>query len=226
MVETVKKFLRESNTESRKGHTIPHNGYFYASEALKCPRSIYYSRVDPKDPDDTLLGVFKIGEILHEFFQDVMMKAQPDLKDEVEVRVKDEEAGIEVSGRADLMGDTEIIEFKTTANVKYNEAEASITHKGQTILYLSQNRDKKAYVIYIDKRNMITAKHEVEFDEIMFDAIMNNFKKAKVALDGGDMPDKPGFVEAWQCKYCSYAKRCKEELLQMVKEKDKKLEEF
>ena len=66
-----------------------------------------------------------------------------------------------------------------------NETEPSQHHIGQITLYLSQNQDKKAHIVYIDKRDLRTAEHDVEFDEITFKAIINNFKKVKEALEKG-----------------------------------------
>ena len=209
-MQEVKTFLRQKNTESAAKHTIPNNSYFYASEALKCPRQIYYSRKFPQAPDDKLLGVFYVGETIHEMFQGILKEAKADLKDEVEIRIKMDD--IEVSGRADLMGDNEILELKTTADVKYNKDEASTHHIGQLTLYMSQHRDKKGTLVYIDKRNLETVEHQIEFDQMTFDAVMNNFKKAKIALDTDKLPLKPGYVDAWQCKYCNYKDKCDAEM--------------
>jgi len=206
-MEELKTFLRKKDLDGSKDHIIPHTGYFYASEALKCPRAIYYARLFPEEKPDKLLGVFFIGETIHQLFQKILKEARPDLVDEAEIRIKLPN-GIEVSGRADLMGDTEILELKTVADIKYSLKEASLHHKGQLVLYLSQHKDKKGRVIYIDKRNLETVSHDVLFDDVIYLATINNFANVKRALDEGKPPAKSEMTEDWQCRYCDHRELC------------------
>jgi hypothetical protein len=204
-MKEIDGFIIKRKEEQEKKHTDKGDNYFYASDAFKCPRELFYKKRIKKDPDLALLKVFYLGEMIHEFYQ----KNIPG-QDEVECKLEDN--GIIVSGRIDkIHQDGTIIEFKSTSAVKYNQDAPKAEHVAQINLYLKIKGEKKGKLVYIDKKSMEEAEHYVEYNEGVFNKTMGIFHEVNKCLQANTLPSRVETFDKkkYPCSYCNYQEECR-----------------
>ncbi len=208
-MKEINEFIEKKNQQRSQGHEAPPNNKFYASQALMCPRQVYFSRVIPKELPVETLKVFHLGHILHEEIQK-MVPGQ----DEVPLLINEE--NIIISGRIDKVhSDGTIIEFKTTSNKKFNEEKPSEAHVAQLMLYLKAFDKKSGKIVYVDKRDLSTVEHTIEYDPEIYNETISRFKEINLALETNETPKLSEDLQEsllknkYPCSYCQYKDECK-----------------
>lgn len=207
-ISKVNKAIKDAlkrNTHERR------NEVFYASEAGYCPRKIYYSFVEHKPMED-LYGIFKLGEQIHEFVQDVFVNSDLYSSVETERVLMIWTPEFNISGRIDIYGikengEREVWEIKSRSASYwdiFNEPNAC--HVAQLQLYLLAERLEKGYLLYVNKNNLDIKVFEVKKDEKLINKLFDKFKIVQEALNKKTPPAETG--EKWECKYCPYAVEC------------------
>jgi len=222
-MDYINNHILELNEKRRSEHKLPADNYFYASAALGCMRAEYFKRKFPKEFGIETLKIFFLGDLLHELFQ----KCIPG-EDEVEAMINDD--GIIVSGRVDKIDSFgDILEFKTTSNVKYNEEKPSEHHIAQLNLYLHEKKKSEGYIIYIDKRNLKTKKHTIQYSPELYKKTIDHFREISKYLIANEVPPfSEGYsFDKFPCTYCQYKEECLKQKLGYQEEgKNSKLKEF
>lgn len=190
---------------------------FFPSELGYCLRRNYYLYKKPKKLTFEVLKLFKMGDIIHNWlisvFIDSFQKNKIKFYD-YEGKVKYSDKDFEIVGKYDdcigieLDGDIKLIELKTVRNLdKIKNVKEHHFH--QVNFYMKMLNLDKAYVVYVDRRNLDIKTFEVKFSEEKFQELVNRAKILLSHLKENKLP----FAEAkskeiWQCWYCPYADEC------------------
>lgn len=206
--------LREAIKEdlSREPHER-RDHVFYASEAGYCPRKIFYSFMNKK-PSTGASGTFKIGDLLHEFIQDVMGKSSKISykKVEAERTIMIWTPEFNISGKIDVYGIKEdgsrdVYELKSRSPVYWDKfTKPYDTHIAQLQMYLLAERVDYGHLIYMNKNNLDLKIFKVDRDEKLINDILLKFKKVQESIDKGVPPKDKG--SSWECRYCPYTEEC------------------
>jgi CRISPR/Cas system-associated exonuclease Cas4 (RecB family) len=207
-------------------------GVFYPSEAMQCPRKIYNNVMDPAKGDevsDMPLGLFHMGK----YAETAIIKY---IRDKYgEQLVEQERIDCEVAPGVIIHGylDFALKDLKSKKKIKEGEfpklkhifevksasersfsysakaEEAKIGHRAQLMCYLATKKVMEGSVIYVRRDDIgIIKQFDVQFDETLWEQIVENFKIVSVAQEKG-CPPPPVPIEKWECGYCSYKNRCK-----------------
>jgi len=195
-------------------------GHYWASDAGKCKRQVYYTFTNPKVFAPSKLRTFKIGTILHEYVQGVLKSLSgtkfSEVWNEKYVMVTDVETDFVITGRIDTfltsMDESDpsvILEFKSENERSFSyRKQVPYAHKCQLTLYMRSQRIPYGYVVYINKSTMEFNAIKVEYSEALFKSIMRNIRDIHWHLQNSKLPPK-SFKEAWECRYCPWSDDCK-----------------
>ena len=203
--DLLDNWLKNKQIKEALKHTQPEDNTYYASSAGSCPRKMYYSRRYPQENDLELLKVFEMGNIVHEFIQDVIMKGG-----QHEVPIKLEDNGIIVRGRLDCLYENELYELKSTKSIHFVKDKPNNHHVMQLMLYMKQLGYKSGNLLYIEKNTLQMVEHTVEYDDSIYNLAIALFRKAHQGLSTNTLPVKE--CEAWECKFCNYQDKCQKEV--------------
>ena len=146
-----------------EGH-IERDAYtFHPSHLAYCKRQCTLSKLGLKSPDTRLLGIFKVGTLIHEWLEEtVVPDLAGDVKAETPVRTiwnvqqtHDIDNGITVTGTCDLYDpvDDVVIDFKSR-NGWYNFDPPVERHLNQLYIYMDAIGAEYGQVAYIAKGDM------------------------------------------------------------------------
>jgi CRISPR/Cas system-associated exonuclease Cas4 (RecB family) len=207
----------------KKGLTKPPRDYkrpvgrFYPSEAMVCPRQLYYklTETEPDELSEMPLGLFKMGKVAEDAVFEALCDALKPrgFKVETQRRVKYLDRGITISGYTDIvltsdMGEEYCIEIKSTVNDSNMQlTEPSKFYKGQLQTYLNVLNIENGCVLYINRADiLVTNQISQTKDPEFFGQIMDKFEATLKALETSTPP--PNDAEWSECKWCSYRKTC------------------
>lgn len=235
----IEKYLKDERDkrDEEKGHK---KEYFYASDSLvdnieegKCIRRLCYefSDINPEPLNNKTLRIFAIGEVLHEWIQDILIKTKKakiieeftivykqdgdvfkNTDEKNKIIIKDP---VEIHGRMDVMLiDNTIVEIKTVSKGAffYLGNAPKQGHSLQLQLYMFSKNVKEGSIFYINKDTGEFKEFEVKYDANFVMESLERFTKAKEVIDRylktGELPKHPFIKSYWLCKFCSYTKEC------------------
>lgn len=204
-MQDIDNYIIKKTNEEKARHKDKGKNHFHVSQAMKCPRELYFQKTQPKDYPIETLRIFAIGDILHQFFQE---RIKGD--NEVELKIKDR--GLTVSGRIDkLTTDKQAIEFKTMSNIHFCKTSPSPIHIAQLNLYLHNISSKTSKLVYIDKRNMDTVEYIVSYNHELYKQTIERFCHVRDAIIKKEIPAIPEQYKphTYPCSYCLYREECK-----------------
>lgn len=171
---TNKVFAR---TDKDRDRTKDPDNKFSPSSAGYCERQMFITKAGLKKFDRTAIGAMKSGSLLHEWIgMDIKDKGY--LEQDVKIQIEDPEVnpyGIYFEGTYDFFDHTFLYDFKSTSNINYCISTPSDLHKDQLIVYMAALGIEKGFIVYIDKRNLNSKQHLVDFDR---QRLIKIFKKA------------------------------------------------
>ncbi len=177
----------------------------YVSEAGKCIRYVYFSRVIGQIEDKNKLPQVKNGKNLHKNFQDVMVKLFKEYI-EVEKPVKFIRKNLILKGRVDILTESGVIEIKTCNRMPRYPYE---NHLRQINIYMKLTNKTRGLLIYINQNNEEDRKYfEVNFDPELFEEDMMRFEELMKAVENKIPPRKE---PSPLCKFCEYKEFCEKE---------------
>ncbi len=159
-------------------------------------------------------GVFKIGELLHDFLSGAL-KSDGTLTCEFEkpivLAVKHGESWIRISGRVDAVlsvnGENVVLEVKSISKLPGKSLEH---HVMQIQPYLLALNNQRGLIVYLEKHRLSWRIFEVPFDGKLMDSILKRAKTLHESLTSKN-PPKP--ERSWECKYCEFGSKCEESKL-------------
>jgi CRISPR-associated exonuclease Cas4 len=193
---------------------------FYPSEIGFCIRRNWFIHKRPKDLELELLKIFESGNLIHNWFKNVLFNAYT--KDIIsEFRYEEPlvfKEDFEIRGKFDDMislkvnGEQKLIEVKTVRDIHYAD-KVKKHHFMQINFYLSMLNLDKGYVIYIDRKDLKYKVFEVKTSKEVFNEMVKRARQLHEHLKNNKIP----FAEAkfdkdreWECSYCVYRKECQE----------------
>lgn len=213
--------------------------YFYASDGLledknnsTCPRKLFYefSDEEPEELDIDTLKNFAVGDVLHEWIQEILVneKKAEIIEDETihyndnghPLKIKDEKNQIiikdpvEIHGRMDVQikekGEPYIVEIKTikAGQFFYLKGGPKPGHKLQIQLYMHDKGVKKGILFYINKDTGAFKEFLIEYDKEYVEKALKKFEEVKQMIDSGKIPERPYPIGDWHHNYCPYKKIC------------------
>jgi CRISPR/Cas system-associated exonuclease Cas4 (RecB family) len=193
---------------------------FYPSELPFCIRKNYLMHIKPKKYGIAKLKLFEAGNIVHNFFREVIFKSYmttdliKDFDYEGSLTFKGDE--FEIHGRFDDLIIIEweekpmMLEVKTVKDFKFFK-EAKDYHKEQLNFYLTIKKLDKGYIIYIDRGNLQHKIFEIKQSDALFNTtvkrateLYKHLKEKKIPLAEAKL-DKD---KKWMCNYCLYRLEC------------------
>jgi hypothetical protein len=193
-------------------------GRYYPSEIGSCMRKTWYSYNFPKEVEPTLLRIFEMGNILHDFVVEVLSSEKtPEVELlHAELPVKMELEGFTVSGRVDNLllikrsGKQVLVEVKSTSNVDYVKG-PQISHIRQLQFYMLATNVHSGALLYVDKRNLKSKVFDVLFSQEEADEVLERFKRLHSSLKKEKIPSAEAREDErikWMCKFCEHKEKC------------------
>ena len=224
--KAITEYLKQQNEKRDQSYWDVKPDIYHVTDATKCLRRAYYKRKIDKDPDGDSLRNFKLGHITEDILEEVFKNAYHNIgnSERIKAIVEDEEFGeFQLVGETDIVqydkmpvnddvmveskGDIiNIWEIKSTKNLYYQKNEPSDYHPEQLNLYLGLLGLGKGHIVYIDKRDLSVAVHELEFDEELFKESVERIKELRRHIKKDEEPDAD--PKSWECGICSYQDEC------------------
>jgi CRISPR/Cas system-associated exonuclease Cas4 (RecB family) len=206
--KAVEKILVSEREEDSKPRQI---GTYYASElGSECMRQTYYRYAVPKDPDVFSLGVFKLGDIIHDYLEKALKEHLENAEVEVEIPPY-KNRQYEIHGRADLVIPEQlVVDIKTVSPNAYKYGGLPyMSHRVQINFYMHQLALPKAAIIYVDKYALRIEPYEVLYDQKLFRETIRKTTSLHKALTAKQPPEKhPNHPKGYPCSYCHYKEEC------------------
>jgi len=193
-------------------------GRYYPSEIGTCMRKIWYSYRFPQKVQPSLLKIFELGNILHDFVVKVL---QSDKNPHVELLhselpIKLEVEDFLISGRVDDLlllkadGRQVLVEVKSCKSISFiNEAQSH--HVIQLQFYMHSTGVHNGVLLYIDKSTLESKVFTIPYNPVTASSIILRFKNLHTALVQDTLPNaeaKSDMHHAWMCRFCEYAEKC------------------
>lgn len=222
----------------------PNSGCHYPSSALDCHKKLCWQMNNEpvvNKPNGANLLNMELGNLTHNVIADILKVKYPNLKTEVEVKVKHMILEREISGRMDIMLDDKIaIEIKSTFGGGINSVKENgpkEEHMAQCALYLYLTNIEQITLLYVDRGSG----YALSFDYFksnndlkdIYEKCIKNFKIVETYLAKGELPERPykviiqngiiwenviqrnkvKYKSDWHCLYCPYNTKCWEDQL-------------
>ena len=223
----ITNYLERENEKRDQSYWDVKEDVYHVTDATKCLRRAYYKRTIDKDPDGDSLRNFKLGHLYESLIEDVFKDRFENIgnSERIKATVEDEDYG-----QFKLVGETDIVQYdrvslnnsvmvtaetgdiiniweiKSTKNLYYQKSEPSDYHPEQLNLYLGLLRLGKGHIVYIDKRDLSVAVHELEFDKELFKESVERIKELRRHIKKDEEPDAD--PKNWECGICSYQDEC------------------
>lgn len=172
------------------------------TELIYCIRKAYYRRKYPEAPSlKSAFWMFR-GNIFDKIFTPLFERHQ----ERVTHRVRG--TPIIISGRIDFIDGDTIFELKTVNSLRFIEKEGPHQdHLKQVKFYAWCNAYPNAKIIYMDLNDALV----FDVDLSNEDETIDEFEDLARRLYTGIVTDEPPEPNAqtWECKYCTYKDRCK-----------------
>ena len=181
------------------------------------------------------LRIFEAGNLIHDFCQKVVAQDKKFEFVETESKffavVPDEKELITISGRADIIcrekGSEELVvfEIKSIKDLYYRRDSPMPEHVNQILLYMGCLHSNEGYIVYVNKDNLETITHKIEYDHKKFLDILTWIRRLHYHVIAENPPEAEFDPEKtrWPCEYCSFEKQ---RILLVKKEKDSETEEL
>jgi CRISPR-associated protein Cas4 len=187
----------------------PKPGFYYPSLLPSCLLRQYWIYREGHTVSLEKSGIFKIGELFHEFLTGVL-KSEETLTVESEkpviLAVKHGDKWVRLSGRIDVLLNCEsvktIVEVKSISKLPERPLEH---HVMQIQPYMLALGVEKTILVYLEKTDLSWRIFEVSFNSNVFEKMVERAVMLDEALTEDRAP-KP--EPSWECRYCEFRERC------------------
>lgn len=194
---------------------------FSPSSLGRCYRAQFWNRKDEPQSnpvDERTLRIFKAGDLFHNFVQDVLIANNSEVKKEVLVENED------FKGYADLVINGEVMDIKSQHSrafhyrikKEWKELEEKLfCNILQVVFYAVMLGKEKARLVFISKDDLCIQEYPLTVSNYK-SSLEEEIKQLRGFWEAGVLPpaqpraypnEKGEFSE---CKYCSWADKCKE----------------
>jgi len=187
----------------------PKPGWYYPSLLPSCLLRQYWIYKEGHTVSLEKSGVFKIGELFHEFLTDALKSdglLMVESEKPVILAVKYGGKWVRLSGRVDILlerdGVKAIVEVKSISKLPEKPLEH---HVMQIQPYMLALNVEKAILVYLEKISLSWRIFEASFDSSVFEKMVER----AVMLDKALAEDRaPKSEPSWECRYCEFKERC------------------
>jgi len=207
---------------------------FYFSDVSKGDRQIYYLFRNPEEKStiaDRTLILFRNGDLLHEDVQARLRDRRAiDSSRDVEYGLEDFE--IDATGRLDCFAaefrfvreanGLAVTEIKTKNPFNFDVEEPTQDEIDQGLWYIFGAKAAKSlkkrnilnhgYILYVDRAGISDplplALWKFDYDQARVDKIRERFRKLKVVVEAGEIPQRCAERDSTKCLYCRFENFC------------------
>lgn len=183
---------------------------FYVSNAGKCPRQVFFAMKNypKKSMEAQALRKMHHGDVVHSKLKNILYSLG--IVKATEIEIPPQEL---VSGRADAIigmnGKEYVVELKSINSFGFEQLDRPKDGDvKQLTLYMHYFNIAQGLLVYENKNTQEMKEFEVSYDGALAKSIMDSFASLKQNVDSGQVPEKPGELEQWQCDYCPYIEEC------------------
>ena len=206
MIEVIEKMIEEAIRKEERERV---EGVYYPSELPFCLRRNYFLYKVKKEVSLPVLKIFELGNMLHSWFSKVFERAG--VLDRSEEKMVYHDGLITIKGRCDDIiklkksGKRILLEIKTVRNLRFIK-EPKREHAMQLSFYMFALGFKKAYLVYVDRRDLRIRVFTVSFDESLFNELVERAHLLDSFVKNNEKPPKTS--KKWMCNYCQYRWEC------------------
>jgi len=191
----VENKLRAQEAEEEGSHTEYDPSVFHPSSVGYEPWNVVVKKLGIETHDTELLGIFEMGNLVHEFVQDaVTEQSGNDVDIGIEVPVEHEEDGLRFEGHADIYdpaSDT-VYDIKSRGGW-YHFDPPNDRHLDQLHCYMRALDASRGQVVYVNKKNLEVRTYPedggtFEFDEARWADIVSRCHRVRTALKYEGIP--------------------------------------
>lgn len=191
--------LKKAYDEDSSGAKEVNPNSMRASSTGFCPRQMFIGKMGLNTFNDYVKGMLVKGSAIHSLNEQKLSKRLDDCS--FEENVMFEEGGITFTGSYDAFDGERVVDWKTQNGGLENVAqEPRDKDVDQLHVYMKGAGVEKAVLVYIDAReflnyrNIVTVKHEVEFDESRWADICTRVKAVLDEVQKFDLGKKDDSV--------------------------------
>lgn len=194
-------------------------GEYHSSATGNCVRRNFLDWIEDTRPGKSAWPHFELGNNIEDIVEDALINKHDarHVKNSIPIEIQFDE--FRIVGETDLVVlgknltlDT-LYEIKSTGNLKYTKDEPKMQHLYQIHCYMHALGAETAKIVYVDKFRLDTVEHTVEYDEEIWDDIVDRTERLHTALITGEPPEPHEDSELWDhfCDHESSGKCCKEQ---------------
>lgn len=209
----MRDYLNEKYSEEDDEYFERKFGVYHASGSGKCPRRRYFDFVEDTQVEARAYPHFELGNMIEDIFEDALIaryghryvvNGLP-----IEIPIDD----FVLVGETDpvIINDNfeirELWECKSTSNLSYTRDGPKRAHVRQVHAYMYGLKLFECNIIYVNKKNLRTQVHPVEFDPEIWAEIVADWRTVHEAIVNEEPPG-PESDEDRQDHFCSHDARC------------------
>jgi CRISPR/Cas system-associated exonuclease Cas4 (RecB family) len=205
--EDMNKIINKTLEQTKKPRII---GHYNCSELDTCYRDWYWRYVDPIEPSHELLRIFNCGHSIHSFIDGLFEESEDTDVIENERAILMVLDDVVLHGRLDnlvnIKDEDYIIDTKSTKRI--GDWPLPEGYKMQLMPYMKAMNVPRGGILYVEKNTFKTKFVPVEYSEETFQKVRERVNNIHYYLKNEILPP-PEKKGEWNCRYCSYAERCK-----------------
>jgi CRISPR/Cas system-associated exonuclease Cas4 (RecB family) len=195
IAQKIKFLFLNFDKREREDSTI------YVSDLTSCMRRAFFNihfNAQPK-PTAPMLQ----GKLFHVALEKVLKSDDCFADAEFEVECShDLGNGWTLKGRADVVTDVAIFEFKFTKGTRYNQA--STMYFAQLSAYLKMIGKQRGYLVLVDRETFNVDVLEVSEIDDLWNAVLQDANILIDHLQRGSIPIYKSPLFSWECQHCSW----------------------
>lgn len=207
MIDFTKKIeeaLHEQNDETSHRELDAHT--FHPSQMAMCERQMYRSKLGIAKHDTKLLGIFRVGTLIHEWIENNVANDLPlvEFEKHLEKTYHNEQFPVTITGHCDVLDRYNgiVYDFKTRSSW-YKFDPPTQRHVDQLLIYMDMADVDKAQVVYICKKDMEVKTYPendtMEFDTGRWNEIMKKAERVSLAIQENHFPKKEEEIPFGKC---------------------------
>lgn len=217
-MSVLDEYLQAEYEENQDEYFERRLGEYHASATGNCIRRNFLDFINDVRPDDDAWPHFEIGNRIEDVFEAALEQKHG-------WRYVKNSVPIELNfGNFSIVGETDpvvirdnfdidtLYEVKSTQNLGYTTEEPKRRHLYQAHCYMRALADGDVpdfdtKIVYINKSNLNTVTHDIDFDAEVWDDIVDRTRTLHNALISGQIPD-PHEDSDLQDYFCEHGEKC------------------
>lgn len=195
---TMERFLEAEYGGELDDYFKPEVGKYHASTSGSCLRRLYYDFKHEVPPGEDAWPHFELGNRMEDVFERALIEEHGERYVANSIPISIPIDGFEIVGETDIvvLGDNltvdTLYEVKSTKNLSYVRNKPKWPHVCQLHCYsygLDLINDESRKIVYIDKGNLETVTHEVDFERGIWNHILRKMRNLHEALMNDEPPE-------------------------------------